>query len=112
MSTDKQIHMLDELQSLLEKQIELAQQGNPASRRIEVLSEEADSLVGKIAKTGILELAEFKHRRELLHELYDRLRLVLTTQKAETAERLIRVRQGRKTIGTYRRNIGLRANNL
>jgi len=112
MSTDKQIHMLDELQSLLEKQIELAQQGNPASRRIELLSEQADSLVGKIAKTGILELAEFKHRRELLHELYDRLRLALTTQKAETAERLSRVHQGRKTIGTYRSNIGLRATNI
>jgi hypothetical protein len=105
MSTDKQIHMLDELQSLLEKQIELAQQGNPASRRIEVLSEQADSLVGKIANTGILELSEFKHRRELLHELYDRLRLAIMTQKAETAERLSRVHQGRKTIGTYRSNI-------
>ncbi|MHC4595368.1 MAG: hypothetical protein ACYS19_10540 [Planctomycetota bacterium] len=90
MSTDKQIHVLDELQSLLEEQIKLARQGNPASKRIEFLSKQADCLVGKIAQSGILESAEFKNRREHLKKLYDTLH---------------QIRTGKKTIGTYRSNI-------
>ena len=105
MSTDKQIHLLDGLQSLLEKQIELARQGNPAGGRIEVLSKQAGSLVEKIARGGILELAEFKNRREQLQKLYKDLCLAITAQKDDTAEKLSRVRKGRKTIQTYRNNI-------
>lgn len=105
MSTDKQIHVLDDLQSLLEEQIKLAQQGNPASKRIEVLSKQADCLVGKIAQSGILESAEFRNRREHLKKLYDTLRLAITAQKADTSAKLNQVRTGKKTIGIYRSNI-------
>ena len=105
MSTRKQIHALDELQSLLEEQIKLAQQGNAASRRIDVLSKQADALVGKIVQTGMLESAEFKNRREHLKKLYDTLCLAVAAQKADTAAKLNQVRRGKKTIGTYRSNI-------
>jgi hypothetical protein len=97
--------MTDELQSLLEEQIKLVQQGNPAGKRIELLSKQADSLVGKIAQSGILESVEFRNRREHLKKLYDTLRLAITAQKADTSAKLNQVRTGRKTIGTYRRNI-------
>jgi hypothetical protein len=40
-----------------------------------------------------------------LHQLYDSLRLAVTAQKADVAERLRRIRAGRKTIGTYRSNV-------
>ena len=103
MSTDKQIHLLDDLQSLLEKQIELAQQGNISG--VEILSKQASSLVVEIAQTGILELREFKKRRERLQKLYDSLLLAITAQGAETTEELSRVRKGKKTIETYRNNI-------
>jgi hypothetical protein len=105
MSTDKQIHMLDELQSLLEEQIKLARRGNPASRRIEVLSKQADWLVERIVQSGILESAEFKNRREHLKKLYDTLRLAITAQKADTSTKLNQIRRGKKTIETYRSNI-------
>jgi hypothetical protein len=110
MSTDsdeiipgEQIHLLDELQNLLEKQIELARQGN--INEIEVLSKQASSLVGEIARSGVLESSEFKSQREKLRKLYQDLCLALTTQQAETAEELSRVRKGKKTIATYRSNI-------
>ena len=103
MSTDKRTHLLDGLQSLLEKQIELAQQGNISG--VEVLSKQAHSLVRKIAQTRILELREFKNRREQLQKLYDSLLLAITAQRAEAAGELNRVRKGRKTIETYRNNI-------
>ena len=100
---DGQIHLLNELQSLLEKQIELARQSN--INEIEVLSKQASSLVGKIARSGVLESSEYKSQHEQLRKLYQDLCLALTTQQVETAEELSRVRKGKKTIETYRSNI-------
>ena len=100
---DEQIHLLDELQNLLEKQIELARQGN--INEIEVLSKQANSLVGKIARSGVLESSEFKSQCEQLRKLYQDLCLALTAQQAETAEELSRVRKGKKSIKAYRNNI-------
>jgi len=103
MSIDKQIHLLDKLQSLLEKQIELARQGNIS--KVEILSKQAGSVVGKIAQTGVLELPEFKNRQGQLQKLYEDLCLAITAQKAGTTEELSRVRKGKKTVEVYRSNI-------
>jgi len=100
---DGQIHPPDELQRLLEKQIELARQGNISE--IEVLSKQASSLVSKIARSGVLESSEFKSQRERLRKLYQDLCLALAAQQAKTVEELSRVRKGKKTIKTYRSNI-------
>ena len=107
MSTNKQMKLLDDLQSLLEKQIELAQQGNAAGSRLETLNEQTDSLIGQIVLTGTLESTEFKKRQGQLQELYKELCLALTAAKADTAEKISQVRKGRKTVGTYRNSIRL-----
>jgi len=103
---DEHINLLDELQSLLEKQMELARKGN--INEIEALSKQASSLVGKITRSGILESAEFRSRREQLRKLYQNLCLALAAQKAETAEKLSQVRRGKKTIEVYRKNVQFR----
>jgi hypothetical protein len=103
MSIDEQICLLSDLQSLLERQIELARQGNISD--VEVLSKQANSVVEGIVQTGILGLAEFKNRREQLQKLYRDLCLALTAQRADSSEKLSRVRKGKKTIETYRKNI-------
>jgi len=103
---DGQMHLLDGLQGLLEKQIELARKGK--INEIEVLSKQAGSLVGKIARSGVFESAEFRSRREQLRKLYQNLCLALAAQKAETAEKLSQVRRGKKTIEVYRNNIQFR----
>ncbi|HUW17760.1 MAG TPA: hypothetical protein VMW16_00490 [Sedimentisphaerales bacterium] len=103
MSTGKQIELLDHLQALLERQTECAQQGSISN--VEVLSRRADSLVGEIAKMGILELPEFEYRRARLQKLYDGLCLALAAQRADTAEKLKRIRRGKKTVGVYRENV-------
>lgn len=100
---DEQIHLLDELQNLLEQQIGFARQGNV--NEIEALSKQASSLVGKIAGSGILESSEFKNQREQLRKSYQDLCLTLTTQQAENAKELSQVRKGKKTIATYGGNI-------
>jgi hypothetical protein len=100
---DKQIYLLDDLQILLERQIKLACQSNISD--VEVLSKQTDCLVKEISQIGILQQASFKGRRKKLQQLYDRLYLVISTQKAETAEHLSCVRKGKKAIETYRKNI-------
>jgi hypothetical protein len=99
---DKQIY-LNELQNMLEKQIELARQGNV--NEIEALSKQASYLVEKIAKMGILESPEFKNQHKLFRKLYQDLYLALTAQQAENTKELTRIRRGKKTIATYGKNI-------
>ena len=106
LTSDEHINLLDELQVLLEKQIDFARQGN--IREIEVLSKQADSLVGKISQTDILDPANpafNKVRREQLRKLYEKLCLAITAQKADASEKLSQVRKGKKTIKTYRSHI-------
>jgi len=103
MNANEQTQLFDCLQSLLERQIELAQQANIGDA--ELLSEQATYLVEKIAQTGVLESAEFENRRERLQKLYHDLHLAITAQRDETDETLSRVRRGKKTVETYGNNI-------
>jgi hypothetical protein len=96
--------MLDELQGLLEQQLELAHQGNPAGEKIEVLCRQADCLVKEITQAGILDRPEFESQKKKLQKTYEDLHLALTAQKADTAEKLSHVRRGRKIVETYRGN--------
>jgi hypothetical protein len=101
--SDEPIHLLGELQNLLEQQIGFARQGNV--NEIEALSKNSNSLVGKIVRSGILKSGEFKSQREQLRKSYEDLCLALTTQQAENAKELNRVRKGKKTVAAYGGNI-------
>lgn len=94
---------LDDLQSLLEKQIEQGRRGNITA--VEALGKQADTLVGRIAKRENLESGEFKSRRARLQKLYEELCLAVTAQKNDTSERLVRVRRGKRMVETYRSSI-------
>jgi hypothetical protein len=94
---------LDDLKTLLERQVKLAQQGNITD--VETLSRQADSLVQEIVQTGMLDRAELKNQFEQLRKLYEDLSLAIMAQKADVFEKLSRVRKGRKTIGTYHNSI-------
>jgi len=102
MISDRQIKLVDKLQNLLEKQIEQARHGNFVE--VEALSEEAGSVFVQLARTGLLELAEFKNRREQLRKLQKSLYLTITAQKADVVQKLRKVRKRKKTIKTYRDN--------
>jgi len=99
---DQQRQILSDLQHLLEKQIDLAHQGDIAD--VERIIEQANILVGEIAQMRILEWAQFRSQRTRLQKLYEALSLALTAQKADIAENLSHLRKGRKTIKAYRSN--------
>ncbi len=95
--------MLDELEALLEKQIDLARQSSFNS--LEDMAAQTNQFVGKIVNTQILHSDEFKNRRLHLQKLYENLHRIIAARKADITDDLIRVRKGRKTIGVYRNNI-------
>ncbi len=104
MNASEQTQLLDELRILLERQVELAQEGKISS--VETLSKQADPLVSRIAEGGILQLPAFRDRRKQLQMLYDSLYLAVAAQRDDVGEKLRRIRKGRKTITTYHSNIG------
>jgi hypothetical protein len=87
----------------LEKQINLARQGNISS--LLHLSKKTNALVEKIVQKGVFALPGFKNQRDHLHKLYEELCLVIATQKADVTEKLSHVRKGKRLIGSYRSNI-------
>ena len=99
MKADEQIGLLDNLQSLLEKQIEMARKGN--FRRVETLTEQADSVVEKIVKTKILDQPEFDNQRKYMVKLYERLQLILAAGKDSVGKQLKQVTNVRKTLHAY-----------
>ena len=103
MSNNKSTHLLEKLQKILEKQIELARQGKISD--VQALTNSADFIMEKISEKGLLKLPEFENHRVRLQEMYQNLCLALSAQKAGIAEQLIQIRKGKKTIGAYRTNI-------
>jgi len=99
----EQVFLLRELQNLLEKQIESANQGN--IKDVEAMAGQCELLVAKIMAAGLLEKPEFKSRCSQLKRLYQELCLRLSAQKDDAATRLNRIRRGRKTLLAYRNNI-------
>jgi len=99
------MRLLNELHNLLEKLLQLAQEGNSTNEQFGTLADRAGSLVEDIERKGILDLTEFQGRRDALRALYEKLCLIVSAQKATTSGELSRIRRGKKTIETYRNNI-------
>lgn len=99
----EQIRLLDKLQQLLEKQIEMIQRGDIGG--VEALSKQTNSLVEECVKSGVLSGDGFENQRRKLGKLYERLSLALSAQKAETAKQIKQINKGKKTLKTYRNSI-------
>ena len=98
-STDEQVHLLDNLQSLLEKQIEMARRSD--FRCVEALAEQADFIIEKIARMKCFEQPEFYGRRGHLAELYKKLGLMIASSKDSVGNQLQHVDHVRKTLEAY-----------
>ncbi len=100
MNTDEQSHLLDNLQGLLEKQIEMARKGN--YRHVKVLAEQATPAVEKIIKIKLSCQPEFDYRRKHLLQLYKKLELMLEAEKASVVRQQKQVDNVRKILRAYR----------
>lgn len=102
---DERVRLLDELESVLKKQLELARQGDSASEKFDALTSQAGRLVEKITSLGVRDSGELQDRWSRLHGLYGNLCLVVAAEKSDVCEDLARIRRGRKIIGTYRQSV-------
>ena len=102
MKADEQMRLLDNLQSLLEKQIEMARRSNLS--RVEALAEQADSVVEKIVRTKVFEQPGSEGQREHLTKLYKKLQLILAAGKDSVGRQLRKVSSVRKTLKAYHNN--------
>ena len=98
--SDKQAHLLDELQSLLEKQIEVIHKGD--FRTSEALAEQLGSVVDELVRMKAFEKTEFDEHREYLAKLYRELMLKVAVEKDRLSKQLQQISQGRKTLKAYR----------
>jgi hypothetical protein len=109
MSTDdmktacgERTRLMDELQSLLEEQLQLAHRGASTNEQFGVLTDKAGSLVKRIAQFGPGGSEEYQPKFEKLRQLYNALCLTLVAEKANVCEELSRLRKGKKTLSVYR----------
>lgn len=100
MNTDEQNHLLDNLQSLLEKQIELARKGNYS--RVELLSEQAGAAIEELAKIESPNNPDFENRRKNLLKLYEKLELILAAEQNSVKDQQKQVDNVRKILSAYR----------
>jgi len=103
MSIADDTRLLDDLEDLLAKQMDLVRRG--AFGAVEQLAQECSGLAEKIAAAGLLDRPEFDDRRERLGTLYHDLQFVLSTQKDAVGKQLKSIRKGRKTLATYHSSI-------
>jgi hypothetical protein len=98
--TEQQKQLYDNLQSLLEKQIELARKGD--YRHVELLAEQAAPAIEKIVKIKPSGQPEFDDRRRHLVKLYQKLELMLEAEKASVERQQGQVDNARRILTAYR----------
>lgn len=94
--------LLDSLQALLEKQIEMARKSK--FRLVEELAAQADCIVEEIIGTKEIERSGFASARKNISDLYKRLELMLITGKDSVKKQLRQVSEGKKTLQAYSEN--------
>jgi len=100
MDADEQKQLLDMLQNQLEKQIELARQGN--YKQVELIAEENDDTLKRIVaqKTSTPEI--FEKRRNHILTLYKKLEVMIAAEKSIVENQQHQADNVRKTLGIYR----------
>jgi hypothetical protein len=92
-------NQLDQLQVLLEKQIKMVK--NSDFNAVEILAAQADSLVSEIAQTQPSQQSQWKEKYGDLIQLYQKLELMIETEKDTVNKQLLKVGSGKKTVRAY-----------
>lgn len=96
---EKHLHLLDQLQELLNKQIAIAQKGD--FNFSAELAEKSSKIVDELAHTGVWRDPGIRDRRERLVKSYRTIMLAITAEKDRIEKQILRVAQGRKTLRAY-----------
>ncbi len=97
---DEHIRLLDELESLLNRQIAVARKRD--FDIFEELAEETGKIVDKLSQMGVFESIELKERFDRLVKSYRIVVLSAAAEKESLEKQLQKISQGRKTLKLYR----------
>ncbi|MHC4144297.1 MAG: hypothetical protein ACYSWW_17045 [Planctomycetota bacterium] len=97
---NEQLHLLDELQHLLNRQKELVRKGDFSTS--EALTEKSNAIVDELVRTKVLEQAEFRGQFERLAKTYRQVTLMVAAEKDRLGKQLKQVGRARKTLRAYR----------
>jgi ElaB/YqjD/DUF883 family membrane-anchored ribosome-binding protein len=102
MDPQENLNPLEQLESLLEKQIQLAIKNR--YKDVESLTEKANLLLKQIADNKPTEIPNFKEKQNHILELYKKLELILKTEQKLIKDEQQQAGNVRKIINVYHAN--------
>ena len=97
--TEQQENLLNKLQTVLEKQEAMIKKDDFHS--VEVLSEQANSIVAEFSKNASPEQPQWAEYRQRLARQYKKIELMLDAKKDSINKQLRKVGAGKKTVQAY-----------
>ena len=94
--------LLDKLHAILDKQTRMAQKGDLAA--LEDLTQKADDIVEEISHHTNLKQIIKTDQWKKLEGIYQQLTLILASQKYSIGQQIKQIKDGRKTLRTYKIN--------
>jgi len=94
--------LVDFLETLLTKQLERLRRYDLDGAI--VLAEEAGKVSAALVRNKVLERPAFAEKRRRIMDLYRQLDLVIASERAEVAEKLMAIRKGIRALGAYGSN--------
>jgi hypothetical protein len=98
-----EIHLVQGLSDILEKQLELARYHDMAG--VDKLLGQSKQLVVKIVAADLLARPEYAEWHNRLTDLYEELQLVLSSRKDAVAGQIKLINKGKKTLVMYKGGI-------
>lgn len=99
----QQENLLDELHTLLEKQVRTLKDSD--YRQLEVLTEQTNAVVAEIAKNPAPLKPQWQKQGSRITTLYKKLELMVETEKDTINQQLQKINSGKKTIRAYQHKI-------
>ncbi len=87
------------LEDLLTRQIDRLKQYDLDAAM--ACAEESRAVADRLTDSGFLERPENADRKERIGALYRELMLVIASERQEVSDKMIQIRDGLKTLGTY-----------
>ena len=98
-NTENQEDLLLQLQTVLEKQVEMLKNSN--FRSLEILVERADSIIAEITREQMAQQPQLKENVEYLMQLYKKLELMIEAETTSTKKQLRKVENGKMAVRAY-----------
>jgi hypothetical protein len=100
--TTEQTNIMDNLEQVLQKQIEMTLKGN--FKAVEKLTEDADREIKKILAKKTTEIPDFETKRQRILKMYEELDLMLSAEKEIVKGQQKMADNVRKTLSAYHSN--------